>query len=75
MSTRSAIERRDGLVHHFDDPIVLPDGRELVTLPDAGEYVQALPMTTQQRKEWQPGWQERADHDRRGSAYDRNRRP
>jgi hypothetical protein len=24
-------------------PIALPDGRELVTLRDAGEYIQALP--------------------------------
>jgi hypothetical protein len=27
----------------FDDPIVLPDGRELVTLEDAGTYITKLP--------------------------------
>jgi hypothetical protein len=37
----------------FDDPIVLPDGRELVTLRDAGEYVRALPKAKQKREEWQ----------------------
>jgi hypothetical protein len=27
----------------FDDPIPLPDGRELVTLRDAAEYITGLP--------------------------------
>jgi hypothetical protein len=27
----------------FDDPIPLPDGRELVTLKDAGAYITKLP--------------------------------
>jgi len=26
----------------FDEPILLPDGRKLVTLLDAGVYIQAL---------------------------------
>jgi hypothetical protein len=33
----------------FDDPIRLPDGRELRTLADAGHYVAALPKAVQQR--------------------------
>src|ERR1700756_5579586 len=33
-------------------PIALPDGRELVTLRDAGEYIQALPKAKHQRAEW-----------------------
>jgi hypothetical protein len=33
----------------FDDPIQLPDGRELVTLRHAAEYVQEL-LTTFRRK-------------------------
>ncbi|UPJ65246.1 hypothetical protein [Bradyrhizobium sp. 191] len=37
----------------FDDPIPLPDGRELTTLLDAGNYITALPAKIQKRPEWQ----------------------
>jgi hypothetical protein len=37
----------------FDDPIVLPDGRALVTLEDAGDYITMLPKADQQLDEWQ----------------------
>ncbi|EJN15672.1 hypothetical protein PMI42_00689 [Bradyrhizobium sp. YR681] len=37
----------------FDAPIALPDGRALLTLLDAGNYIAALPKATQQRPEWQ----------------------
>ncbi|MCS3725522.1 hypothetical protein [Bradyrhizobium betae] len=37
----------------FDEPIALTDGRELVTLRDAGDYISALPAPTQKRPEWQ----------------------
>jgi hypothetical protein len=37
----------------FDDPIVLPDGRSLVTLEDAGDYITRLPKAEQQLDEWQ----------------------
>lgn len=37
----------------FDDPIALPDGRELVTLRDAGGYIAKLPARTQKLAEWQ----------------------
>jgi hypothetical protein len=37
----------------FDDPIILPDGRELTTLRDAGEYITALPKATQRKPEWE----------------------
>jgi hypothetical protein len=37
----------------FGDPIVLPDGRKLVTLEDAATYVQKLPPAEQQLQEWQ----------------------
>ena len=37
----------------FDDPIPLPDGRQLVTLEDAGAYITQLPKADQQRDEWQ----------------------
>ena len=37
----------------FDDPIVLPDGRQLVTLEDAGDYITKLPKADQQLDEWQ----------------------
>jgi hypothetical protein len=37
----------------FEDPIALPDGRELKTLRDAGDYISALTAGTQARPEWQ----------------------
>jgi hypothetical protein len=37
----------------FFDPIILPDGRELRTLRDAGHFIQELPKATQERDEWQ----------------------
>jgi hypothetical protein len=37
----------------FDDPIVLPDGRQIITLEDAAMYVQKLPRAEQQLEEWQ----------------------
>jgi hypothetical protein len=36
----------------FDKPIFLPDGRQLLTLLDAGRYVNALPRRTYEREEW-----------------------
>ena len=36
----------------FHIPIALPDGRELVTLRDAGEYIQSLPKAKHERPEW-----------------------
>ena len=35
----------------FDDPIPLPRGRQLVTLDDAGRYIQKLPKAEQQIEE------------------------
>jgi hypothetical protein len=37
----------------FDDPIPLPDERQLVTLEDAAKYIQKLPKAEQQLDEWQ----------------------
>jgi hypothetical protein len=37
----------------FDDPIVLPGGRELVTLKDAGIYITKLPKAEHEAPEWQ----------------------
>jgi hypothetical protein len=37
----------------FDAPIVLPDGREIVTLLDAGEYITSLPKKEHAAPEWQ----------------------
>jgi hypothetical protein len=37
----------------FDDPIVLPDGRKLVTLLDAATYVTTLPTKESALPEWQ----------------------
>jgi hypothetical protein len=37
----------------FDDPIVLPDGRRLVTLQDAGTYITKLPKAEHEAPEWQ----------------------
>jgi hypothetical protein len=37
----------------FEDPIPLPDGRQLVTLQDAADYIMKLPKGEQQLEEWQ----------------------
>ncbi|MEO6783932.1 MAG: hypothetical protein ABI407_20585 [Bradyrhizobium sp.] len=37
----------------FDDPIVLPKGRPLVTLRDAANYITKLPKAEHDAPEWQ----------------------
>ena len=37
----------------FEEPIPLPNGRELVTLKDAGAYITRLPKTEHDAQEWQ----------------------
>lgn len=37
----------------FEDPIVLPDGRKLLTLKDAGDYIAKLPKEQSDLAEWQ----------------------
>jgi hypothetical protein len=38
---------------HFVDPIVLPDGRKLLTLKDAADYVTKLPKEQSDLAQWQ----------------------
>jgi hypothetical protein len=37
----------------FEDLVILPDGRELVTLRDAGDYITKLPKAEHEAPEWQ----------------------
>ena len=37
----------------FDDPVILPEGRRLVTLRDAGDYITKLPKVEHEAPEWQ----------------------
>lgn len=37
----------------FEDPILLPDGRQLVTLKDAATYITKLTKAEQNMPEWQ----------------------
>jgi hypothetical protein len=37
----------------FDDPIPLPDGRQLVTLRDAADYAMKRPKSEQNSEDWQ----------------------
>jgi len=37
----------------FEDPITLPNGRQLVTLGDAASYIMKLPKADQKLAEWQ----------------------
>ena len=48
---------RQGRKRLFDDPITLPDGRELVTLEDAGTYITKLPKAEHEAPEWQAAMQ------------------
>jgi hypothetical protein len=42
-----------GWKRHFDDPIPLARGRQLVTLEDAGNYITKLPKAEHEAAEWQ----------------------
>jgi hypothetical protein len=42
-----------GWRRHFDDPIDLPNGRQLMTLMDAGDYITKLPESDHTGPEWQ----------------------
>jgi hypothetical protein len=42
-----------GWKRRFDDPIPLPNRRQIVTLKDAAEYIQKLPESEQLLEEWQ----------------------
>jgi hypothetical protein len=42
-----------GWSRSFDDPIPLPNGRELVTLKDAADYITKLPKVEHSAPEWQ----------------------
>jgi len=37
----------------FEDPIILPDGRQLRTLKDAADYITKLPKKNSDLPEWQ----------------------
>jgi hypothetical protein len=41
----------------FEDPILLPRGRQLVTLKDAGNYITKLPKAEHASAEWQAAMQ------------------
>jgi hypothetical protein len=40
-------------IKRFVDPIILPDGRELLTLRDAAEYITAPPKAEHDAADWQ----------------------
>jgi hypothetical protein len=44
--------REKGWSREFDDPVDLPDGRTLVTLEDAGNYITKLPKAEHSAPEW-----------------------
>jgi hypothetical protein len=46
-----------GWSREFYDPIPLPNGRQLVTLQDAGTYITKLPKAEQKLEEWQTAMQ------------------
>jgi hypothetical protein len=42
-----------GWQRKFEDPIPLPDGRQLITLKDAADYIMKLPIKEAALPEWQ----------------------
>ena len=44
---------KSGWSRKFDEPILLSNGRKLVTLKDAGEYITKLPKPEHSAPEWQ----------------------
>jgi len=49
----SVKKEKRGWNRPFDDPVPLPDGRQLVTLQDAGNYITKLPKSEHAAPEWQ----------------------
>jgi chromosome segregation and condensation protein ScpB len=43
----------NGWQRKFEEPIPLPDGRKLVTLRDAADYITSLPKKESDLPEWQ----------------------
>jgi hypothetical protein len=50
---REMSERSSGWSRKFDEPIALADGRKLVTLRDAADYITKLPKKESDLPEWQ----------------------
>jgi hypothetical protein len=48
---------RSGWARQFFDPIILPNGRKLVTLRDAAQYITKLPKAEHDTDEWQAAMQ------------------
>jgi hypothetical protein len=46
-----------GWSREFEEPIPLPNGRQLVTLKDAGTYITKLPKSEHMAPEWQAAMQ------------------
>jgi hypothetical protein len=47
------MSKRAGWSREFDEPIMLPDGRQIVSLRDAATYVTGLPKKEAAEPEWQ----------------------
>jgi hypothetical protein len=52
----------------FDEPIILPNGRKLVTLKDAGTYITKLPKAEHTAPEWQAAIHSITLHDCKGGC-------
>ena len=51
--SRSERPALNGVFKRFYDPIALPDGRELLTLRDAAQYITELPKAEHDAADWQ----------------------
>jgi hypothetical protein len=47
-----------GWQRQFEDPIITPDGKRLVTFRDAAEYIVALPAKEAKLEHWQTAMRE-----------------
>jgi hypothetical protein len=47
------IREMKGWSRKFEDSIMLPDGRKLITLKHAADYIMKLPMAEQKHEKWQ----------------------
>lgn len=46
----------------FEEPIVLPNGRKLITLKDAGDYITRLPKADTAPRNGRPRWKANPAH-------------
>jgi hypothetical protein len=57
---RTMTQGATGWSREFEEPLTLPEGRQLITLRDADDYITKLPKAKHIAPEWQRRWKHRS---------------